>query len=224
MGLCNDNLFGYTTDIIEKYRVRWLEAAIVSPVYTSMLVFYVEGDMGHLMDETLNEQRWRTMVRGSCVSYVMPWDDIIRNLLHNCLDADLTDLPCKGDCLKCFMRVHLNVAGHDMEKHIKGLKVRPFVLIKLLEFLIDSGHEAFAGKGSPLDLKAKMRARVVKEYPEKEGHLSEEDRAGTVPDSLLEAMREVEETRRKAEEEGTWCKKLQSVGQRIAHPVRAHPA
>ncbi len=71
MGVCNDNLFGYKTGIIEKYRERWLEGAIVSPVYTSMLVFYVEGDLGHLMDEKLNEQRWRTMVRGSCVSYVM---------------------------------------------------------------------------------------------------------------------------------------------------------
>ncbi len=31
MVLCNDNLWGYTTDLIAKYRVRWIEAAIVSP-------------------------------------------------------------------------------------------------------------------------------------------------------------------------------------------------
>ena len=37
MGLCNDNLWGYVTDIIAKYQVRWLEAAIVSPCWTSML-------------------------------------------------------------------------------------------------------------------------------------------------------------------------------------------
>ena len=38
MGLCNDNFWGYTTDIITKYRVRWIELAIVSPCWTTMLV------------------------------------------------------------------------------------------------------------------------------------------------------------------------------------------
>ena len=50
-GLCNDNLWGYTTEIISRYKVRWPEAAIVCPCWTSMLVFYVEGDGGHLFGE-----------------------------------------------------------------------------------------------------------------------------------------------------------------------------
>ena len=209
MGLCNDNLWGCTTSVISKYQVRWLEAAIVSPAWTSMMVFYVEGDGGHLFDEKLNEQRWRTMVRGSCVSYTMPWEDILRELRENCEDSDLCDLPRKGACLKYLMRVHLNVAGRDMDKHIKALKVRPFVLIKLLEFLIDNGHEAFQGKGSPQDLKAKMRAAVAKEYIETEGHLPEELREGQVPDSIATALREMEETRRQEELEGKkWSHRL----------------
>ena len=32
MAVCNDNFWGYTTDIIAKYRVRWIEAAIVLPL------------------------------------------------------------------------------------------------------------------------------------------------------------------------------------------------
>ena len=51
MVLCNDNLWGYTTDLIAKYQVRWIEMAIVSPCWTSMLVYYVEEDRGHLMNE-----------------------------------------------------------------------------------------------------------------------------------------------------------------------------
>jgi len=78
LGLCNDNLFGYTTSLIAKYKVRWLEAAIVSPVWTSMMIFYIEGDEGHLFDEQVQAPRWRTSVRGSCVSYMMPWEDVIR--------------------------------------------------------------------------------------------------------------------------------------------------
>ena len=51
LGLCNDNLFGYTTSLIAKYKVRWLEAAIVSPVWTSMMIFYIEGDGGQVCVE-----------------------------------------------------------------------------------------------------------------------------------------------------------------------------
>ena len=43
MALCNDNFWGYASDIIYKYQVRWLEAAVVQPVWTTMLVCYVEG-------------------------------------------------------------------------------------------------------------------------------------------------------------------------------------
>ena len=196
LGLCNDNLFGYTTHLISKYKVRWLEAAIVSPVWTSIMVIYVEGDGGHLYDEQLHEQRWRTTVRGSCVSYMIPWDDILAELKKICSDQDLHELPRKGECLKYLMRVHLNVAGQDLEKHIKGLRVRPFVLLKLLDFLIDSNHEAFRGKGSALDLKAKMRRLVEEEYPEEEGQLPEEQRLGTVPPKLLEVLQQQEERRR----------------------------
>ena len=53
MGLCNDNLWGYVTDIIYRHKVRWLEMAVVAPVWTSMMIFYVEGDGGHLFNEVL---------------------------------------------------------------------------------------------------------------------------------------------------------------------------
>ena len=56
MGLCNDNLWGYVTDIIYRHKVRWLEMAVVAPVWTSMMIFYVEGDGGHLFNEVL--QAW----------------------------------------------------------------------------------------------------------------------------------------------------------------------
>ena len=71
--------------------------------------------------------------------------------------------------------------------------MRPFVLLKLLDFLIDSNHEAFRGKGSALDLKAKMRRLVEEEYPEEEGQLPEEQRLGTVPPKLLEVKNSVAE-------------------------------
>ena len=71
MSLCNDNFIGYTTDVIMRFRVTWLEAAIVAPCWTTMLVCYVEGDRGHLVSEELGRQSFRTRVRGSACSFHM---------------------------------------------------------------------------------------------------------------------------------------------------------
>ena len=72
MGLCNDSLWGYTTDVIWRYRARWIEVAIESPCWNQMLAYYVEGDRGHLMDEAWGQQQFRTVVRGSSCSFHMP--------------------------------------------------------------------------------------------------------------------------------------------------------
>jgi hypothetical protein len=63
MGLCNDNLWGYVTDILYRHKVRWLEMAIVAPVWTSMMIFYVEGNGGHLFNEALQARQLVHRVR-----------------------------------------------------------------------------------------------------------------------------------------------------------------
>ena len=100
MGLCNDNLGGYSCELICKYRVRWLEAAIVSPCWTSSLGYHVETDGGHLLNKHLHDRKYRTRVRGSAVSYQMPWEDILRELRDNYLDKEFGDIPRRQACLK----------------------------------------------------------------------------------------------------------------------------
>jgi hypothetical protein len=141
MILCNDNFWGYTTDILYKYKVRWLEAAIVQPCWTTMLVFYAEGDFGHLMNEVMGKQAYRTAVRGSCCSFHMPWEDILHELQEKCESKSLLEVPRPQECLKYLWRAHLRVSGVDFKKQLKQLHVRPFVLLRLLYFLIDQGHE-----------------------------------------------------------------------------------
>ena len=171
MGLCNDNLWGYSCELIYKYKVRWLEAAIVTPCWTSFLVYYVEDDGGHLLNEHVQDPKFRTRVRGQAVSYPMPWEDIVTDLRQQFLDKHFMDLPRRQDCLKYLLRVHLSVAGQDMEKHIKQLHVRPFVLLLLLEFLIERKHAVFDGKGCAAALKMRMQEIVAAEYPDQESHL-----------------------------------------------------
>ena len=196
MALCNDNFWGYTTSIIFKYKVRWIEAAIVSPCWTSMLCFYVEGDYGHLMTEELGGKSYRTMVKGTCFSVHMPWEDILESLRDNCDSSDLAHLPREEECLKYMLRLHLKVGGIDFSKHLRQVHVRPFVLILLLNHLIDQGHEVFRGKGAPETLKQKMRAAVDKHYPEREAHLPEDERQGVLPPSIQQVLKEEEDERR----------------------------
>ena len=168
----------------------------------------MEVGEGHLLNENLQDHKYRTRVRGSAVSYQMPWEDILRELRDNYLDKDFHDNPRRQECLKYILRVHLNAAGQNMEKHIKQLRVRPSVLLLLLEFLIDRQHVAFRGKGSAAEPKAKMRDIVAREYPEQEHHVPLLERDGHVPQSILRTMREMEEAQRQGALAGKhWCEK-----------------
>ncbi len=103
-----------------------------------MMVCYVEGDQGHLLNEEVQQQQYRTRVRGTAHSFHMPWSDILEELRKHCLDKDIMEsLPRKAECLKYILRVHLRVGRRSMEKVLRQLTVRPFVLLQLLTFLID---------------------------------------------------------------------------------------
>ena len=138
MGLCNDNFWSYTTNILSTLNVRWIEAAIVNPYWTKMLIYYIEGDRGHLMNELMGQQESRTVVRGSACTYQMPWEQIVQELSLN----EQMYPRCQAT-LKYFVRVHLNVCGVDMKKYMKEIYVRPFVLHRLIDYLIDSKHESY---------------------------------------------------------------------------------
>jgi len=222
MALANDNFWGYTTSLISQYQVRWIEAAIVSPCWTSMIIYYVEADHGHLMNETLGEQKYRTVVRGSCVSYHMPWEDILENLQRNCSDRNLADIPHPQEALKYMLRVHLQVAGQDFKKYLKQVTVRPWVLIRLLDFLIDRNHEVFRGKGSAEELRRRMREAVEREYPVAPADRGkpEEEQAGSVPPSILELLQEHHGSAEAAPEEEQECtaKRLRLFREKNATP------
>eukprot|EP00973_Karenia_brevis_P033080 4565382-Karenia_brevis.AAC.1 len=80
MALANDNFFGCKSAIIYKYKVRWIEAAMVCPSWTNMIIYYVEGDQGHLMNEEMGQHKLLVAARGSCVSYQIPWEEILSQM------------------------------------------------------------------------------------------------------------------------------------------------
>jgi len=113
MALCNDNFWGYSSPILNKYQVRWIEMAAVLPCWTSMIVYYVEGDYGDLMTEKVGKQRHRTAVRGHCYSFIMPWEDILDDLGRHALRAShLQANPiARGRCPK----VHSHGSGSVLD-------------------------------------------------------------------------------------------------------------
>ena len=108
----------------------------------------------------------------------MPWEDILEQLRTNGEDRNSHTLPRPQECLKYMLRLHLQVNGLDFRQHLKQVQVRPFVLIALLNFLIEQNHECFRGKGSAEALRANVRRAVASEYPDDDA----------IPKSLLEVI------------------------------------
>ena len=90
MALCNDNFWGFVSDVIARLQVRWIEAAAIMPCWTNIVVFYVEGSRGHLMDETLFKGSHRTAVHGKVWSVHLPWEDVVRSLNETISDQELS--------------------------------------------------------------------------------------------------------------------------------------
>ena len=55
MALGHDLLFGYTTELLTQHKVRWIEMAAVLPMWTHMIVYYVEGNAGHVMNQVVGK-------------------------------------------------------------------------------------------------------------------------------------------------------------------------
>ena len=104
-----------------------------------MIVYYIEADSGHLMNEVLKENHHRTALRGHAFSFIMPWEDIVKSLHQR-----IKSIPRDPECLKYTLRLHLKVAGQDSHQHLKQVHLRPAILVLLLQELFSRKHEAFS--------------------------------------------------------------------------------
>eukprot|EP00973_Karenia_brevis_P071518 9937645-Karenia_brevis.AAC.1 len=62
-----------------------------------MIIYDVEGDQGHLMNEEIGQQKFRVAVRGSCVSCQMPWEEILEQMNKDRADRNVLDIPRPQD-------------------------------------------------------------------------------------------------------------------------------
>jgi hypothetical protein len=200
MALANDNLWGYVSDVIYKHKVRWIEAAVAMPAWTCMLMFYLEADHGHLMDEVLKHAQYRTAVRGNCFSMQMPYEQILKSISETKenlrLDTDPAELalPHGEDVVAKLLRMKIVVGTPDILKHVLHVTLRPHVVCALLDVLLAGGHPAFGPRSQRALWREKLHAAVAAKYPEppEQAALPEEQRNGFIPAAVRSSIQHID--------------------------------
>ncbi|CAK0874374.1 unnamed protein product [Prorocentrum cordatum] len=168
--IANDNFVGFVSAWWEKHKPRWIEMAAATPVWTSLMAFYVEGDKGHLMNNQAMHPHSRYAVRGNLASFLVHWDDVLERLLAITESSSAAAaLPHDGETLAHLVRFEFRMKDKDMSKHLKHMRLRAHVVLQLGWELIDRGHPAFCrDAGNPIAIAAAKEAferRVKQCYP-----------------------------------------------------------
>ena len=140
--LANDNWFGYPTELLYTHKVRWIEAAAASPVWTSVINYYLEADRGNLIEEHLHRPEHRTAIRGNVSSFSIPWEEVLAALAPETRrNTSWEKLPHPPHVLQAIVKV--NVKGmlyNEAIEWVAGARIRPWVVSALLHHLIDVQH------------------------------------------------------------------------------------
>ena len=193
--LCNDNLLGYCPAWMYEVRVRYIEAAAASPLFTALVTFYVEGDFGHVLSEPLHKADHGIAVRGNIASFAMPWEQMYGSMIEALASGNSCKLPHEPEVLARLVQFHLKVGTEkEITSWVPATRLRPFVVLKLLNHLLDRQHPCCAGKDVE-SLRANFVKRLNELYPETESHLSEAERQGAVPEAVAKAMQEMQKAR-----------------------------
>ena len=111
------------------------------------------------MEETLHRADQRLAIRGNVSAVSLPWEQIYGKFADMTPEQQLATLPHALPALRSM--IHLTVKGM---LHA-GARVRPWVVVALLDHLVDLAHPMFEGyDGTPAELKALFRAKVNQQY------------------------------------------------------------
>jgi hypothetical protein len=119
MALSNDNFIGYVSSLWVELKPKWIEMAAATPVWTSLMAFYIEEDKGHLMAETAFAQRARAAVRGNIVSFHVQWERVFESLLQITSNCEAMNLPHDEHVLAELVRFEVRVLNSFPKKYKK---------------------------------------------------------------------------------------------------------
>ena len=191
MALTNDNFIGYVSRLWAACSPKWIEMAAATPIWTSIMAFYIEGDQGHLMGETAFAQRARAAVRGNVVSFQVQLESVFAALQKIVSRDEMQDLPHDEHVLAELVRFEFKVGSEDLTHHFPDSKLRAHVVMRLGYELIEKNHAPFRASESMAAIKARYAAQVAQRYPltADEEAVPETERVGIIPPAVLNATR-----------------------------------
>ena len=188
--LTNDNWYGYPLELLYSHKVRWAEAAAACPVWTSLVCFYVEADRGHILEEALHRADHRIAIRGNVSAVSLPWEQVYGKLSALTAQDNIATLPHAKPALQAM--IHLTVKGMkhgEIADWLVGARVRPWIVVTLLDHLVDLQHPMFRGyDGTPAELKTHFRSKVNQLYGTEEVNLVSVEDVQEMPPAPAESL------------------------------------
>ena len=180
--LCNDNFIWYFHASIVQQRVTWLETTIAGPVFSSLVIYYLEGDKdskwGNFMDTPVGKAPRSWGVRGNIFQFLLPWEDVLRQLFEKVEDGDPSQWPLSPAVARHIVRVRFVRGASDVVQNFGELTVRSAVVKKLAEIYIERNIQELQQRPGVLkihtyrrcanvaaSLKAHVHERVDASYP-----------------------------------------------------------
>ena len=127
------------------------------------MCFYLEQDRGHLLEEDIHKAEHRVAIRGNVSSFSMPWEDIMATLdpTHRTWES----LPHSPATLQALVKITVKgMRYNEALEWVSGAKIRPWVVIALLQHLVDLGHPMCQDRDSPDQEKVRIAERVEAVY------------------------------------------------------------
>ena len=120
----------------------------------------------------------------------MPWEEIGQRLNKVLSEEDTESLPHPPQTLASVVLFSLRIGDVvDLNKWLPQAKLRPHVVLKLLCALVDNMYPFPRAINDPEGLKKQFATTLAQRYPETESHLPEDERDGSIPLVVAEAMR-----------------------------------
>ena len=107
----------------------------------------------------------RIGVRGNIFSFIMPWHDILSQLLDVMGHAKLS-LPHPPEVIAHLVRLHLKVDNLELTRHMKEVCVRTHVVVELGHDLIRHKHPALMKKTNAGQVELPSTAEIMAKYTE----------------------------------------------------------
>ena len=98
----------------------------------------------------------------------MPWEDVMASL-EKCVGDTELESPLPPNVLVHVVRLHMKVGHEEWTKHLRQVKLRAHVALRLAHVLIDNKHPAFRNKGEAVKLKARFKRLLQERHPDPEG-------------------------------------------------------